>query len=155
MNTSRCALLVIGVVLAGYAKANPAEQALAALKKAHPEITWNEKSEVSADVNCDGKPEVIVLGSEKDQVVVAVVPSENSEKQQLLRFPTRSSTQDAFCAIPTKIHLSPLDCDSDEGPLSGCKPTKRCKEFTVVDDECDPFNFYWDASRKKLAWWRN
>jgi hypothetical protein len=27
--------------------------------------------------------------------------------------------------------------------------------FTVIDNACDPFNFYWDSSCKSLAWWRN
>jgi len=45
------------------------------------------------------------------------------------------------------IKTSLLNC-------ADCKPTKGCHSFTVIDDECDSFNFYWDSSRRTLAWWR-
>jgi hypothetical protein len=66
--------------------------------------------------------------------------------------PFRSDTQDGFCAFPTRIEISPLQCAIDDGPLLGCKPIKGCQAFTVVDDECDSFNFYWDFSHKSLRW---
>ena len=123
------------------------------LQKSHPEVSWNTKSAILADVTCDGKFDAVVLGSQKDTVVVGVV-SGAPDKAQLFLFPIRRDTQDGFCAVPKRIEASPLDCQTDEGPLPGCKPIKGCKEFSVIDDECDSFNFYWDSSRKSLAWWR-
>ncbi len=144
------------VVLGASAKAGSAQSAVRALRKAHPEITWNVKSAVSADVNCDGKPEVIVLGADKnDRVVVAIVSSGDPRQQQLLSFPIRSSTQDGFCSVPNRVEISPLECRSEEGTLPGCKQVAGCQEFAVSDGMCDGFNFYWDASQKRLAWWRN
>ena len=147
-------LVVIALVASANAKFNPSALAVAALHKAHPEIEWNEKSAVIADVDCDGKSEVIVLGAESGQVVVAVVSVGNLDQQRLLKFPVRPDAEDGFCAVPNRVKVSRLECSTDEGPLPGCKPIRSCKEFTVADDDCDSFNFYWDASRKTFGWWR-
>jgi hypothetical protein len=130
--------------------------AVSELQKAHPAVKWNSKAAIVADVTCDGKPDTtVVLGSEKNTVVVGVVSGEHSTKAQLLSFPIRRDTQDGFCTFPTRIEISPLDCDTEGGALPGCKPIKGCQAFTVIDDECDSFNFYWDSSRKSVAWWRH
>jgi hypothetical protein len=86
--------------------------------------------------------------------VVAVVPGGHPRKTQVFRFPIARDKQDGFCAAPTRIETAPLNCDSEEGTLEGCKRAKGCQEFTVDDDGCDPFNFYWDSSRRKIQWWR-
>lgn len=124
------------------------------LQKSHPEVSWNSKSAILADVTCDGKFDAVVLGSPQGQGRHGVV-SGHPDKVQLFSFPIRRDTQDGFCAVPKRIEASALDCETDEGPLLRCKPAKGCKEFRVLDDECDSFNFYWDSSRKSLAWWRH
>lgn len=125
------------------------------LRKLHPAVKWNSKSAIVADVTCDGKPDTVILGLEKNQVVVGMVSAAFPNKTQVLSFPVTASSQDGFCAFPTRIEISPLDCKSDTRVLPGCKAVKACHAFTVIDNECDPFNFYWDSSRKSLAWWRN
>ena len=97
----------------------------------------------------------MVLGSEKDTVVVGVVSGATPDQTQVFSFPIRSDTQDGFSAFPIRIKTWSLVCQTDEGALPGCKSTKGCRSFTVVDNECDGFNFYWDSSRKALAWWRH
>ena len=129
--------------------------AVSELRKSHPSVNWNSKSATVADVTCDGKPDTVILGSEKNNVVVGVVSGANPTKIQVFSFPVSRSAQDAFCAVPTRIEVLPLDCESEGGALPGCKPVKACRAFTVIDGECDPFNFYWDSSRKSVAWWRN
>ena len=149
--------VMISMAFSLVANAQPSrkDSVLTNLRKAYPAVAWNEKSVTLADVNCDGKPETILLGSEKSEVVIAIVSPKSQKKPQLFSFPISSATQNGFCRMPVRIVVSPLECESDSGPLPGCKPTRSCKEFTVADDECDGFNFYWDSSRKSLAWWRH
>jgi hypothetical protein len=109
---------------------------VAKLKKSYPAVEWNEKSATIADVDCDGNADTIISGTEKDRVAVAVVPGTRDDKPGVSFFPRSSHTQDGFCAVPIRIELSPLDCDSPVGPPQGCKPNKSCKAFSVVDDEC-------------------
>ena len=148
------AIAAVFVALANAQISKP-DIAVIKLRKTNPAVEWNSKSAISGDVNCDGKLDTVVLGSEKNSVVVAVVSGAQSDNPQVFSFPISRDTQDGFCASPTRIELSPLDCSSDEGALPGCTPNKSCQSFTVIDTECDPFNFYWDSSRKSLAWWRN
>jgi hypothetical protein len=131
------------------------EVSVSELRKSYPAVKWNSKSATVADVTCDGKPDTVVLGSEKNDVVVGVVSGTPSYKTQVFSFPVKGGIQNGFCAFPTRIEISPLDCEAEGGALPGCKPVKACQAFTVIDNECDPFNFYWDSSRKTLAWWRN
>ena len=128
--------------------------ALNELRKTHPTVKWNIKPSAVADVLCEGKPGTVVLGSEKDNVVVGVV-SGLRPHSTVLSFPINSHAQDGFCAFPVRIETSPLDCAPDVGALPGCKVIKGCRAFTVIDDECDSFNFYWDSSRHALASWRH
>ena len=129
--------------------------AISELRKTHPTVKWIGKPTLVADVLCDGRPSTVILGSEKNDVVVGVVSGTRLHKTQVLSFPIRSDTQDGFCAFPVRIETSPLNCEPDIGPLPGCKPTKGCHSFTLIDDECDSFNFYWDSSHQLLAWWRH
>ena len=123
------------------------------LRHSRPSTSWDSASAKTADVDCDGKPDTVMLGSDKGKVVVGVVWGTHKQPQ-LFVFPIRRDQQDGFCVAPKRIEVTPIDCESDEGSLPGCQATKGCKAFSLSDDECDPFNFYWDAARKKLAWWR-
>jgi hypothetical protein len=68
----------------------------------------------------NGKFDSVVLGSQKDVVVIGVVSGAHPDKVQLFSFPIRRDTQDGFCAVPKRIEASPLDCETDEGPLPRC-----------------------------------
>jgi len=128
-------------------------QKIATLQQFRPSTNWNSASAKVADVDCDAKPDTVTLGSEKGKVVIGVVWGAHKQPQ-LFVFPIRRDKQDGFCVALKKIDVMPIDCESDGGSLPGCKVTKGCKAFSVSDGECDPFNFYWDATQKKLAWWR-
>lgn len=149
-------VLVIGALFATFATAQVSNtNAVTTLKKASPSTGWTTDSAIVADVDCDGKPDTLIFGSEAETVVIGIVPGSRSRKPQVIKFPRSSHTQDGFCAAPVRIETSPLECDSSVGPLRGCKPIKSCRAFAVADDECDPFNFYWDSSSKTFRWWRN
>ena len=125
-----------------------------ALHRARPNAKWDMKSAKSGDVDCDGNTDTLILGSEGKQVLIGVVKGTPKSSPIVLEFSIDSAQQDAFCAAPTLIEMSNMDCQSDAGPLEGCKPSKSCKQFDVSDNECDSFHFYWDAKQKGFLWWR-
>ena len=129
--------------------------AMSELGKTHPTVNWSRKPVTHADVLCEGKPAAIILGSENKRVVVGVVSGLPERKTEVLSFPIRSDTQDGFCDFPVRIKTYSMDCNPDVGALPGCKPIKGCRSFSVMDDDCDSFNFYWDSSRRALGWWRH
>ena len=149
-------LMLLGLGISNFANAQAAtaKAAVESLRKHRSTTKWNVQSARLADVDCDSKPDTIVLGSEKDKVIVGIVWGATANKPQVFEFPIRADRQDGFCAAPTKIEVTPLDCESDEGTLPGCRVVRECKAFSLSDEKCDPFNFYWDAARKQLAWWR-
>jgi len=150
------ALTVGGAIFLSIATAQvPNTDGLKELRKTHPTVKWSSKPIAIADVFCEGKPGAVVLGSEKNDVVVGLVSGLRGHKTEVLSFPIRAATQNGFCAFPVRIETAPLNCEPDIGPLPGCKPVSGCRSFTVIDDQCDSFNFYWDSSRRAVGWWRH
>lgn len=145
-------VLILGLVASAQTGSNAAATAL---RKLNTTVDWNVSSAKIADVDCDGKPDTVMLGSKKDTVVVGVVWGKASKQPQVFMFPVGRPARDEFCSNPTTIDVSPLDCQTnDSRPLPGCKVAAGCKAFSISDNNCDPFNFYWDSSRGDLSWWR-
>jgi hypothetical protein len=128
--------------------------AVSSLRKAQPDVRWVEKTVVAADITCDGKPDQIAIGYGKDKSVwVGFIPS--GARPVTMHFSVGQHSQDSLCSIPVRLEISPLACSDEEmGDLPGCKEVKGCSAFSVVDDSCDSFHFYWNVSRKELVWWR-
>src|SRR5205085_4410797 len=149
-------LLLALFAIASTAQQNHAKKTgINVLRKARPSTTWHTDTAIVADVTCDGEPDTIVIGSEAEEVWVGVVQgSKNNKKQQpiLFNFRLGAAHEDRFCARPVRIETAPIDCNDDAGPIRGCKIAKGCRQFAVIDDECDSFHFYWNDSRKTLEW---
>lgn len=137
----------------------PANSAISSLSSLAPEVDWKTTTTKIADVTCDNVPDTIIIGYENNEAVwVGVVPGpteSNSVKPMIYKFQVGKHTQDSFCGTPVRIETGPIICgDEDIGDLPGCQPTKGCFDFSLVDDMCDSFHFYWDTRYKKLVWWR-
>jgi hypothetical protein len=153
----KCLTLPVVVLIIGFvASAQTGSNAAAtALRKLNTTVDWNVSSAKAADVDCDGKPDTVILGSERDTVVVGVVWGKASKQPQVFMFPVGRPAQDGFCSNPTTINVSPLNCQTNDGrPLPGCKVAAGCRAFAIPDNDYDPFNFYWGSSRAALSWWR-
>ena len=154
MKWMRTAWLLLALGGAVTAQTPSPRSAVNVLHRSNPAVAWDITSAKIADVDCDGHPDTLMLGYEKDQVAVGIVPGSKRQPQVLL-FPIKAGRQDGFCAKPQAINISPLSCDDDGGPLTGCKVIAGCEEFSIPDEGCDAFNFYWDASRATVAWRRH
>jgi len=132
--------------------------ALEALKKAVPSASWNDGPTTTADVTCDGKADLIAIGRDGTSLWIGVVPSGPKGKlgkPLVSRWEIGGARQDRFCAMPVRVETYHHTCESESGALEGCKPNKRCMDFSVIDDACDPFNFYWNNQERRFTWWRN
>ena len=151
---------VIAVLIAGDAASQSApsvETALQALRAAAPSTTWDAASAKAADVTCDGRADRIVVGYERATVWLGVVPGGEtapSRKPFTQRFAVARDSQDAFCKVPVRIELQALACETEDGPLAGCKPVAGCAAFSLVDEDCDAFHFYWNSEQQSLTGWR-
>ena len=124
------------------------------IQTADRNVKWNHQSATHADVDCDGKPDALILGSEKDTVVFGIKATTQNEAE-ILKFPIRADTQDGMCVAPKKIEIQPITCEWDDGKLPGCKVVRGCKSVILRDDDCDLFYFYWDRTQSQLVWARH
>jgi len=133
---------------------------LDALRKAAPGASWDDPLSAVADVACDGNQDTIVVGRRADVVWLGIVPTakgRNSRKPITMSWPIGHPIgENAFCAKPVHLDVYPLKCQSPDGSgdLPGCKPVKGCQGFSIYDEECDAFLFYWNSRKGSLALWR-
>jgi len=134
------------------------DSAVSILKAAQPKVTWDAKSTAFSDVTCDGKTDTIVVGYEKEETVwLGVVYGNKTNlvaKPVTMSFRVGKHSQDSFCSVPIQIKTYPINCSGDGETLPGCIKLKGCSAFSMVDNTCDSFHFYWDSSLKELQWWR-
>jgi hypothetical protein len=123
--------------------------AIAALQASSPNVEWDVKTAVTADITGDGIEDTVVIGYNARAVWLGFVPGMKSSalgKPQVIEL--------VVCRRPVHIQLSPATCEGSTGPLLGCKVVKGTSEIAVVDDACDAYHFYWDRTLKTLDWWR-
>jgi len=144
-------LVILSITLSAQ---TTAKTAVYLLQQSNPEINWDIDSSKRGDFDCDGRKDTVVLGAQHDRVAVGVVWGAQGKRPTVSVFPLHSPTQDGFCSVPKRVELTAHDCGSGEGTLPGCKVSQSCKDFRVVDNDCDAFNFYWDSEHKSLEWWR-
>jgi len=154
ITSMRTVLLTVSVIFGSSALA--ADDPVNAARRLEPSVKWDAASLVRADVTCDGKADGILLGRDNSTVWVAVISSDKPEanRRNLMQFALGPGTQAALCALPATIETYPIECETESGPLEGCKPSSSCRGFSVVDGQCDSLHFYWHSGRKRIVWWR-
>jgi hypothetical protein len=135
------------------------DSAISKLHAVEPVVHWDVKTAVTSDVTCDGKSDIVIVGYEKNNIVwLGVILGGESNKEIkpiTMSFTVNNENQASFCSVPVEIETQPIVCeDEDIGKLPGCKQVKGCSEFSMIDNACDSFHFYWDSTQKKLVWWR-
>jgi hypothetical protein len=147
-------LAMILIEVGAAAQGVRSDDAIAAFRKLDASVEWNVASAEIADVGCDGKPDTVMLGYKKDEVAVGIVFAA-PEKAQLFTFPIQADASFGFCLKPERIEVSPIICEFSDGTvLSGCKATDGCKAFSIANNGCDPFYFYWNSSIGVVSSWQ-
>lgn len=129
------------------------------LKQRHPKVKWDKQSIKKADINCDGKTDVAILGKEGEKVVVAVVLGPPAKDSIILsRLLVGKHSQDSLCTARVRLLIEDQDYDPSEifdgEPLPGFRQSKTCKGINVGDGECDSFHYFWNHDLKTIDWWR-
>lgn len=121
-------------------------------------VTWDKKSIIAIDINCDGSKDYAIFGKSKQGVTVALVVGPFTEKSRMesFKFFVGESRQDSLCVLPARLEIEALDYDPTEmvGHLPGFHRSKKCNGFCLADNTCDSFHFYWNHQTNTLAWWR-
>lgn len=158
----RAFLLSLSMCLAwttGPAAASIVDVVLPKLKQLKPEAVWDTRSAVSMDIDCDGQPDLAILGRAPDRLFVAFFhgPVKAGMRPEILYF-APGHDQENVCSLNARVEPASLDYDPVEqeaGELPGFRRSAQCKAFTLADQECDSFNFYWNHDSGRLNWWRH
>lgn len=134
--------------------------AISVLKSAEPDVMWETGSQVVADINCDGKDDVSMIGKTKDQFIIATVlgpiNSGSSVSFVRLRGYGNRQYQDSVSEPNPKLTKEMLDYDPTGmvGDLPGFLQSKTCTGLNLSSGETDSFHFYWNHASSQLEWWR-
>jgi hypothetical protein len=150
-----CAFLAISFT-AQVAAASESSSAVAAVKRTHPQIKWDEASLTKVNLRGTRAQAAAILGNYKDRLLVAVIPGPivRSTKPHLMEFSIGPSVQAAVCEAPARIAVTPLECSPVDELLAGCRMSKGAQSLEIYGGECDPIYIYWDHKLRRPRWWR-
>ena len=134
-----------------------AEAVLAQLRKAHPQVVWQQDQTLRLDLRGLGRSDAAFVGRHGAQGVLAVAfdpGSARSVPPKLFRFAIDPSQQLGVCSEPLQLHVQPHTCERDAGPIPGCRANPRAQEIAIVGGDCDALHVFWNRSTQKLDWWR-
>ena len=100
------------------------------------------QSTITLDLNGDGKPDTVRLSQTSSSVTVRITYGGAARSPQEFHFSVDSGAEDGLCRLPA--HLA----------AESTNRSKTHEGFALVDEACDSFHFYWDASAKRVYWWR-
>lgn len=129
--------------------------ALQALAAARPDVQWSADKVVTADLDCDGRPDYAALGRSEQKVFVGVVGSQ--AKPEVLQFAIDPGEQAAICAEPATLRLESLEFDPREevGNRAGFRRFRECKGLQLSGGECDAVHIFWSHDDRRFTWSRN
>jgi hypothetical protein len=152
-----CATVWAGLAVASGVSASPdADQQIRSLEAAiGPNVKLDKGHALHADVTCDGRKDMVLVGYKRDKIWIGVIASQ-FRKPMTFEFAVDRAKQAAICVIPVRLRSYPIFCsDEDYGHYDGCRAIKSCKGFAISDGECDPIEFHWNYRDKTLDWIRH
>jgi hypothetical protein len=157
--TAALACLTVALMSGGTSAQDGAsvDSVVSALRGVSPNVSWDTRSIISADVTCDGRFDSVAVGYQGGAIWVGMVPggkASGARRPVAIRFTIERDKPDGFCTTPVRLERQPLDCMTTAGPLPGCKAAPGCFSFSVTDDVCGPLHFHWDNDRNALSWSR-
>ena len=152
-----CTMLLVGAIATASQNipATSSRTALERLSEAAPDVRWEAKSGLRADLDCDGRPDQAFLGRDAGRVYVGLVRAA-AQKPEILDFAVDPGAQKAICEEPANLVVESLDYDptSAVGAVDGFRRSRTCKGLKLSGGECDSLHLFWNHALKRIDWWR-
>ena len=130
------ALLVLYQIAAGQ------EALIKAATRYVPGVNWRPESVVVADFTCSGQKQQAILGTDANDIVLAVFVKGAGKRPEVLRYPAKVRN-------PASATLKAEDLDYDPKEdlgyeLLGFQRSKSCKGLNLSDGRSDSAHIYWN-----------
>jgi hypothetical protein len=135
---------ILLVVVAAQVSTASSSSVVSAAKKFVPGVNWLEKSVVAGDFTCRGSQQQAILGTNADEVVLAVFVNGLNTRPEVLRDRFRDRLSRGL-----KLTVESLDFDpkADLGYVPpGFQRSKTCKGLNLTDGDVDARHLYWNAT---------
>ena len=146
-----CRRLALPVLLLPLITAGPLPSIPAAAARYVPRVTWQPKSLVTADFTCRGPKQQAILGTNTEEIVIAVFLNGANKPPEVLRY--SANVREAADAI-LSIEDSDFDPLTDLGyALPGFRRSKSCKGLNLSDGRIDSAHIYWNHDAQRFDDW--
>lgn len=119
-----------------------------------PGVNWQATNTLKADFTCRGHKEVAMLGTQGENVFVAIQDAAGKSQPIILKI------ESGLLASQSKMTIESLDYEvgtaepGDPGPLPGYVSSKTCKGLRIDDERIDSVHVYWNRFEKRFQTWQ-
>ena len=115
---------------------------------------WKLNQAITADVACDGKRDVVLLGSTEHEVIILVFRSGLKKKPDAILFQTSRVAKETVSLTTESLDVDDTDFKQMLGETpEGFRRSKICKGLRLSDGQKDALHVYWHRKRHELSAW--
>lgn len=119
-------------------------------------VTWEPRSVLVADVDCDGKPDSAFVGRSAVRVAVGLIRGGGLAPDVISFGVHGAAREDEVGSSDAKLILESLGYDPRDmiGDIAGFQRSTVCKGLNLGDGESDSMHLFWNHTSHHLDWWR-
>ncbi len=115
-------------------------------------FVWHKDSIVTGDFTCKGRKERAILGTNSNDIVIAVFLNGTGNRPEVLHFSATVWNSSVVKLAVEDLNFNPVEETGDA--LPGFIRSKTCSGLNLSDDEVDSAHIYWNRESHRFTYWR-